>query len=237
MAGEVAQHDLDLWHVWNKGGRHPDDLEPLLLRLDPLISHQVHQYEGKVNIPPEALRSKAEDLAIHGITTFEPGKEVQLSTHVAWQLRGLNRFVTTYQNPARIPQHQIHHIQDLLAIRDKMTGELGRPPTDYALARKMHWSPRQVASLQKGLTRRVLDPELFALNDPRSFTPSRFQEVLDLLPSQLNPREKFVLQSTYGVGQPERTPTQIARKLNVSPATVSRLRKSVADQITHYLNQ
>lgn len=236
MTQGAAAQDLQLWHAWDTGGRKMGDLEPLLDRLDPLIHNQVGQYAGRVNIPGEAIRSKAEDLAIHGIQTFDPGKGTQLSTHVFGQLRGLNRFITTYQNPARIPQHQVHRINELMTLRDRMTADLGRPPTDYALAKKMNWSPRQVASLTKGLTRRVLDPELFKLKDPRSFEPSRFREVVDLLPTELTPREQFVFKSIYGIGGPPQSATQIARKIKASPATVSRIRKRVASTISHYLN-
>jgi DNA-directed RNA polymerase specialized sigma subunit len=236
MGGTVASgQDLQLWTDWNQGGRRPHDLEPLLDHLDPLIHSAVNQYAGKVNIPSEALQSKAEDLAIRGIRTFTPEK-AQLSTHVAWQLRGLNRFVTTYQNVARIPQHQTHRIQELITTRDRMSSDLGRPPTDYALARKLHWSPRQVSSLQKGLSRRVLDPELFKLKDPRSFVPSRFNEVLRLLPSELGPRERFVFQSTYGLGKRQISAKQMATKLQTSQATISRMRKRVADVIARYMN-
>lgn len=231
----AAQRDMELWKNWDQGGRRPDDLEPLLDKLDPLINSHVQQYI-RVNIPPEALRSKAEDLAIHGIKTFDPGKGAQLSTHIYNNLRGLNRFVTTYQNPARIPQHQVHHISSMLAMRDKMTGELGKPPTDFALAKKLNWSPRQVTSLQKGLTHRALDPELFKLTDPRSYEPSRFNEVINLLPNQLEPRQKLVFQGTYGIGGPMRSSTQMAKKLKVSPATISRLRKQVANEIERFLN-
>jgi len=235
MSGTSTQ-DLQLWNQWNQGGRKRGDLEPLLDNLDPLVHNAVNQYAGKVNIPSEAIQSKAEDLAIKGIKSFNPGK-AQLSTHVDWQLRGLNRFVTTYKNPARIPQHQTHKIQALITTRDRMTSAMGRPPTDYALARKLHWTPRQVGSLQKGLSRRVLDPEMFKLRDPRSFSPSRFKEVMQLLPSELGPREKFVFKATYGIGrQKPLSASQMAKKLRTSQATISRTRKRVAGIIARYMN-
>lgn len=232
---ETASQDLHLWSRWDQNGRKPDDLEPLLDQLDPVINSAVNQYAGKVNIPPDAIRSRAEDLAIKGIKTYAPGK-AQLSTHVAWQLRGLNRFVTTYQNDARIPQHQANRIKEFLSERDRLTAELGKPPTDYVLARKLHWSPRQVASLQKGLSRRELDPSLFRIRDPRTFSPSRFNEIVHLLPSELTPRENFVFRSTYGVGTKPLSASEMAKKLQTSQATISRTRKRIASMIADYMN-
>jgi DNA-directed RNA polymerase specialized sigma subunit len=236
MPSQAAAQDLALWQQWDQSGRKPDQLEPLLSHLDPLINSHVSVYSGKVNIPPDAIQSKAEELAIQAVKTFDPGQGNQLSTHVAWSLRGLNRFATTYQNPARIPQHQTHKIQQLLAEKDKYTEQFGRPPTDFVLAKKLHWSPRQVQSLQKGLTRKTLDPDLFQTTDPRTYQPSRFREIIDLLPSQLGERERFVLKGTYGIGTREMTATQMAKKLHTSPASISRMRKNIADVIQQHLN-
>ncbi|NMC34638.1 MAG: hypothetical protein GYA36_19625 [Veillonellaceae bacterium] len=232
-----GSQDLQMWQAWNENGRKPDDLEPLMKRLDPLINSHVSIYAGKVNIPPDAIQAKAEELAIQAIKSYNPNAGAQLATHVAWHLRGLNRFATTYQNPARIPQHQTHKIQELLSVRDRYIEQFGRPPTDFALAKKLNWSPRQVQRLQKGLTRKALDPELFATSDPRTYQPSRFREIIALLPQQLKGRDKFVFKGTYGIGMPEMTTNQMARKLNVSPATVSRIRKSIAGTIEQYLEQ
>jgi len=234
----AAAEDLHLWQSWVDGGHQPDDLEPLLHKLDPLIHSQVSVYAGQVNIPPDALQAKAEELTMHSLRTFDPRKETQLSTHVFWGLRGLNRYVASYQNPARIPQHQTHKIQELLAARDTLTSELGRPPTDYALARKMNWSPTQVHKLQEGLKRKALDPNLFPTGDPRSYQPSRLAEVMDLLPPELDTKQKFVFESTYGVGgSPQLTSTQMAKRLKISPASLSRLKKGIANTIQKYLDQ
>lgn len=232
----TSTQDLQLWRSWEEGGKKPDDLEPLLSNLDPLINSHVSIYSGKVNIPPDALQAKAEELALQAINSYDPGHGTQLSTHVAWHLRGLNRFATQYQNPARIPQHQTHKIQELLSARDKYISDFGRPPTDYVLAKKLRWSPRQVSSLQKGLTRKALDPGLFQVGDPRTYQPSRVMEVLSLLPKQLKGREKKVFEGTYGLGQPERTTTQMARQLHTSPATISRIKKRIAGTIQQYLD-
>jgi DNA-directed RNA polymerase sigma subunit (sigma70/sigma32) len=234
MTDHAAQ-DIQLWEKWDQGGRKSVDLDPLLNQLEPVIRNATGQYVGKVNIPPEAIQAKAEDLVIKGIKNFDPSK-ARLGTHVAWQLRSLNRFVTKYQNTARIPQHQTHKIRELQSVRDQLTDELGRPPTDYALAKKMHWSPRQVSSLRRGLTRKDLDPSGFNDFDPRVHSPSRFNEVLQLLPTELGKQERLVFEGTYGINRKPMSVAQMAKKLQVSQATTSRIRKRVADTIAKYMN-
>lgn len=230
-------NEMALWESWKQGGERPSDLEPLMRELDPLINSQVSVYSGKVNIPPDAIQAKAEDLVVTALQSYSAGKGAKLATHVFNHLRGLNRFATKYQNPARIPQHQTHKIRELMETRDRMTAQLGRPPTDYALAKKMRWSPRQVARLQTGLRRKALDPELFKTRDPRRYQTSRFQEVMQFLPRQLGPNEQFVFQRTYGLeGTKPLSVSQMAKKLRTSPATVSRIRRNIADTIAQHMD-
>ena len=69
-----------------------------------------------------------------------------------------------------------------------------------------------------------------------SFTPSRHNEIMRLLPYELNAEERQVFEHLFGVGgKPKLEPGQIAQKLNMSAPKVSRLKKSISEKYARYV--
>ena len=152
---------------------------------------------------------------------------------VIQNLRVIRNFVTTYQNPGRIPETRIYDIRELQDAEQRLDDRLGRAPTQLELADKLKWSPRQVDLLQREV-RKALPTGQFE-HDPSSFVPSRQKEVLRLLPYELTNEERSVFEYIYGVGgKPKLGPGAIARKLGISAPKVSRLKKTIAGKYAKY---
>lgn len=234
MSSERAALDLDLWRSWDRGGRTPELMEPLLDQFTPLLESQVRRYVGHVNIPDSALRAEFEDQFAKAARSFDPNRGVQLSTHVVNHLRGARRFVVQHQNMGRIPEHQINKIHQLTSAVHELQDELGRVPDHYALASRLNWSPTQIKRLRSGLRKDLLSSQFQA--SVGVLTPSRWETLKMLLPAELGERQKFVFKHTVGLpGAPILRAQEIARRLKVSPATVSKDRADIAKKLERYL--
>jgi DNA-directed RNA polymerase specialized sigma subunit len=225
---EKQGKEMDMWNQWNAGGRQPEHLQPLINSFKPLINSKVNIYTTKIrDIPPEAIRAEFLNQFVQAMQTYDPNRGAGLGTHVQHQLKKAQRFVTTYQNPGRIPENRIYKIRELQDAEMHLDDRFGRAPTQLELADHLKWSPRQVGLLQKEV--RKARPTSQFENDPFAYTPSRQQEILRLLPYELTHDERAVFEYVYGIGgKPQLGTGDIATKLSMSPPKVSRLKASIA---------
>jgi len=228
-----SDNDLELWRQWDLSGRKPDALEPLLDKFEPLIQSQYRRYAGRVNIPDSAIRADLENRFFDAVGTYNPKKGTQLSTHVSWHLKGVHGFVTQNQNLGRIPENQAAKIRELTTATAQLQDAMGRVPDDVALASKMHWSPTQVRKLRRSL-RRDLQTTGFAV-PVGVYAPSRWEAIKSMLPAELSKEQKFVFQHTTGAGgAPILQAQEIAKRLGISNAGVSRHREDIARKLEQY---
>ena len=228
------QREMEMWEQWKSGGQQKKHLRPLLKSLRGFVAHRANVFAGRVrDIPPAAIRAEFNNRAVQALETFDPNRGTKLTTHIGHQLKRAQRFVTTYQNPGRIPETRIYDIRELQDAEQRLDDRLGRAPTQLELADKLKWSPRQVDLLQREV-RKALPTGQFE-HDPSSFVPSRQKEVLRLLPYELTNEERSVFEYIYGVGgKPKLGPGAIARKLGISAPKVSRLKKTIAGKYAKY---
>ena len=73
-------------------------------------------------------------------------------------------------------------------------------------------------------------------DEPTGIRPSREQEVLNLIPYELNGEERLVYEYLFGHGgKPKLAPGQIACRLRWTPSKVTRIKNKVVDKIRDYL--
>lgn len=228
------QQEFQMWEEWKSGGMQPHHLRPLIKSFKPLINSRANVFTNKVrDIPPAAIKAEFTNQFVHALQTYDPNRGAALNTHINHQLKKAQRFITTYQNPGRIPENRIYRIRELQDAEQRLDEKLGRAPTQLELADKLKWSPRQVGTLQKEV-RRAIPTGQFE-TDPATYTPSRQKEVLRLLPYDLSHDERAVFEHLYGIGgKPVLGPGAIARKLGMSAPKVSRLKKSIAEKYSKY---
>lgn len=232
---EKQSKELTMWQQWNAGGRQPEHLQPLITSFRPLISSKVNIYTSKIrDIPPESIRAEFMNQFVQALQTYDPARGAGLGTHVQHQLKKAQRFVTTYQNPGRIPENRIYKIRELQDAEMHLDEKLGRPPTQLELADQLKWSPQQVGLLQKEV--RKARPTSQFESDPSTYMPSRQQEILRLLPYELSHDERAVFEYVYGVGgKPQLGTGEIAQRLNMSSPKVSRLKAGIATKLKRHI--
>lgn len=232
---DKQQKELDMWSHWNTNGRQPEHLQPLITSFRPLISSKVNIYTSKIrDIPPEAIRAEFMNQFVQAMQTYDPNRGAGLGTHVQHQLKKAQRFVTTYQNPGRIPENRIYRIRELQDAEMHLDDRLGRAATQLELADELKWSPRQVGLLQTEV--RKARPTSQFESDPSTYTPSRKQEVLRLLPYELTNEERSVFEYVYGIGgKPTLGTSDIAQRLGMSAPKISRLKGAIAKKVSKHL--
>jgi len=226
--------ELEMWQTWHQGGKQPEHLRPLLQSLRPFINSQSNLWATRNrDIPPAAIRAEFTNQVVQALETYDPTKAA-MNTHITHRLKKAQRFVTSYQNPARIPENRVYKIRDLEDAQTHLDQQFGRLPTQLEIADHLKWSPRQVDLLQREI-RKARPTSQFTKGDPFEYAPSRHQEVLRLLPYELTTDERQVFEHIYGVGgKPQLEPGQIAKTLNMSAPKVSRLKKAISEKYRKY---
>ena len=175
------QHEMEMWQQWQQNGQKKQDLRPLLKSLKGFVAHRANVFADRVrDIPPAAIRAEFTNQTVQALQSFDPNRGTKLTTHIGHQLKKAQRFVTTYQNPGRIPENRIYRIRELQDAEQRLDEKFGRAPTQLEMADHLKWSPRQVDVLQREVRKELQTGKLE--QDPSSFVPSRQNEVLRLLP-------------------------------------------------------
>ena len=226
--------ELEMWHTWNNNGRKQEHMRPLLDSMRPLIQKHIKVWSSVRDVPPAAIKAEFTNQAVKAFENFDPNRGVKLSTFVTGQMKQAQRFITTYQNSARIPESRVYSIGTLNNAEQQLSETLGRAPTQIELADKLKWSQKKVGTLQSEIKKSY--PASQFVSEAATYTPSRQQEVLRLLPYELSPDERAVFEHIYGVnGKEKLQPGDIATKLKMSAPKVSRLKAAIAAKYDSYI--
>jgi hypothetical protein len=228
------QRELQMWHDWNNSGRNPNKLRPLVHSLQPLVNNRLKIYEHQIrDIPPGAIRAEFQDQLLNSLETFDPNKG-RMKTWVTGRFRKVNRFINTYQNPARIGEKRIKDITKFKTAVQTLQEQLGRSPSAMEIADHAKMPVADVSLLQTEL-RKAHPAGQVGEADPTTFKMSRTQEVLRLLPYDLTPEENAVFERVHGLhGHRPQGTGAIAKSLGMSAPKVSRLKSSIAGKWKQY---
>jgi len=231
---DIQSKELEMWHTWNNNGRTQEHMRPLLNSMRPLIQKHIKQWSSVRDVPPAAIKAEFTNQAVKALENFDPNRGVKLSTFLTGQMRQAQRFITTYQNTARIPESRVYSVGKLNNAEQQLSETLGRPPTQLELADKLQWEPRKVGILQSEIKKTY--PTSHFASDAAAYTPSRQQEIFRLLPYELSSDERAVFEHIYGLnGKQQLSPGAIAVKLNMSAPKVSRLKAAIAEKYEKYV--
>jgi DNA-directed RNA polymerase specialized sigma subunit len=232
---ELVDQDLDLWKTWRESNEDPNHLRPLMSQFRGMIRQNVNNW-SKIDMPPAVIQAEHNKQFLRALRTYDPDKG-KLGTWVGHHLRNApQRFLNTYQNPARIVETrtgaQRGIFDNAVATLDD---QLGREPTSQELAEHLGWAlPEVERARSEGRAAWYSSSAPFGL-DPATNMPSRATEIARFIKPELSPEEALVWEYTTGEGgKPQLRPGEIAKQLNMSPSKVSRLRNAIAEKIKKY---
>lgn len=228
-----SKKDVELWQQWVDGGRQPEDTEKLLNNFKGLIRSNSNRWSRTQNIPASAIHAQFQTQAMHAFETYDPNRGTKLSTHMTNEMKRARRFVNTYQNIGRIPEPRINKIGEFQNERLRLTDDLGRPPSAHELADHLKWPVKQVVAMEHECRDEI--PSSRFAGEMTSVKPSRDAEVLRLIQYELTPDEKVVYEYLMGAnGKPQMSPGAVAKKLNMQPSKVSRLKLAISQKVERF---
>jgi len=227
--------DLQLWDDWKKSQEDPDKLRPLLNQFRGMIRQNANRWSS-IDMPPAVIKAEHNKQFLRALRTFDPEKG-KLGTWVNGHLRKApQRFLTTYQNPARIVETRTGARKGLFdnAVAT-LDDQYGREPTSQELSEYLGWPVAEVERAQSESRAALYTSSTPYGLDPATNMPSRATEIARFIKPELSPEELLVWEYTTGEGgKPQLKPGEIARQLKMSGSKVSRLRNSIAAKINKY---
>ena len=181
---------------------------------------------------------------IQAIERFDPTLENEFSTFATPTVMGeIRRYFRDKSWSVRVPRRLQENYRRVIAARDELTGELGRPPSVTEIGERLGLDSDEILaalevapaqhslSLDRPLTTDEGDGELIGDRLGRAddnLDRVEARELLERMMAHLNPRERQVLALRYVDELPQ---TEVAKRLGISQMHVSRLQRAAIDHL------
>lgn len=241
-AKPVSNEDtLDTYY--SKWTKHQDPMfmNHIVKKAFPIISSSLVTYGGTNN---KLMTSRAKKIAIDAVKSFDPKNAASLSSWIALNLQGLQRYANNL-SPISVPErvkldafHINKHFQEF-------SNEVGREPNDAELADLCGLSPKRINYVRK-MVRPILNEGSFMESDDEdsSYMPgiqtNEWENVwAEYVYNDLDPINKSIYDMRMGRGIHKGKPMDvnaIAKKLQMSPAAVSQRSNKIANMLAEGYN-
>lgn len=216
----------DPYDVWRKKPT-PGHLKSVVSAHKPTIDAALRSYAG--GMPGNNIRRRAELMAAKAIQSYDPQRGAKLETHLSQQLQGLRNVAATFADPMPKPRRLRRDGAQVHATKQELSDQLGREPSLEELA---DYGKFDLNKLRKIVRReRAAVPES-ALDSSESDDDDYLPGVrhsdpaavwADYVYHDLSDIDRVIFQYRTGYnGMPILSNTEIAKRLNLSQAAVSR---------------
>jgi DNA-directed RNA polymerase specialized sigma subunit len=238
-----SDKDLQLWKEYKRAKDAGNDFmakqkaRELYKQMKGVIHNKTNSYRN-YGIPMVAVESEGRKAFKEAIDRYDPSYGTQLSTFVTNYLKSVGNYVKNYKDVARIPQNRATQIDNYTKTKDDLEIRKGREPNASEMADAMNWDLAEVKRMENELRKELTGSNLREsglsidlADDPKTM------DTLMMVYQTLTGEEKLIFEYLTGFsGKPKLdSAKQVANAVGVSPATVSRRRKSLMKKIKKYL--
>ncbi len=213
--------------TWNQQ-QTPANMSSLLRVASPIMDKAVTTYAGRQS---PVLKSKAKSLAIKAFRSYNPNMGTKLRTHLMTQLQPLRRSAIRSGQIIREPERMVYDRRTLHNAQRTFIDQFGRDPAQDELADTTGLSVRRIRAIQK--TRPAVATGQFGdTHEIATEDDSAADMWMEYVYHDLDPRDKQILDWKLGRhGQERISSTEIARRLGISSAAVSKRTANIATRL------
>jgi DNA-directed RNA polymerase specialized sigma subunit len=225
------------WKDWKASGEDRQKLRGIVDKLAPILESSAVQ-GGAVN---PVLYGRAKLLAAKAVKGYDPGKGAKIKTHVAAQLRSLQRDAPSITEPFAPGQRYRRELADLHRTTLEFTDKFGRDPSDEELAEVTQIPLRKIIRLRSSARARIPMSVVEEADDDAS-TP-------DVIGSTRTPYDDWAEAVYYGLGDVDKVifvhrtgyrngekldVAQISRRVGLSPEAVRKRAQRIQEQLDSF---
>ena len=205
-----------------------DTLRGVVDALHPLITYQAAAYGGAES---PHIRHQAKLIAADAVRSFDPSSGTKLTTWVQSNLRGLARYRRETGSPVKIPERAQLDAWHIEKARRRYIDEKGDEPDMRQLADAANMPVKRLADVA-ALTRPLGSDDTPVSG---STVTDHLGEALGYVYGQSDKTDRLIIEHLTGYGgRPVLQKQQIAAKLGVSPAMVTRRSERLGQKIQEF---
>jgi len=212
----------------------PANLAKVLGSMAPIINSEIQRFPG----PKPLLRSKARELAIKAVRTYDPNSQAQLHSWVVTQMQPLARY-GQQMRPLHAPEVAIRQAAELSRHQKELSDSLGHDPTDEELADRVGIPVKRIRAVRQLVKPSMSESALQTMGYteegaalPGVSTTNQLPIVEEAVYDSLGPRDRSIFDLKTGRnGHVALQNQEIAKRLGVTPALVSQRSQMIAQQI------
>lgn len=229
-----ADKQRELYEQWQQddNGRA---LNQLIESVDPLLDSKAEEYTPP-SVKKETVKNKMKNQIVNDLGDYDPEQSAFATWAINFPIRKTPRFVNKIQNTAYIPEARKQKISSYNNAKDKLKQKYGREPSAKELSDELGWPIKEIELIEKSQRDEIPTSSLESVASIGNLSFSPADDVINLMEYELDGEEAIVFEHLIGYGDKEELKgKEIADKMDISPAKVSKIKKNIEDKMEQYL--